>query len=76
MIKAGKDPSWADTGHDKFLTHSLSPADPNYMTTEDMAQNTQTAALRSSTVGGNLLVKRLIVNDLVNDRVLIGKFNA
>ena len=64
--------SWAELGFNNFLTRHLQSQDENYQTSEEFNLMTGDATIRSAKLGGNIIVKKFIVNDGVRDRVVIG----
>ena len=72
-MKTLEDPTYETLGYDPFLNRSLQSQDPNYKTSEEFEQMTESSAIGSSTMGGTVYVKTLIVRDSANiDRILMG----
>lgn len=49
--KVGKDQDWSHTGHNKFLTKSIKPSDPNYRTDSDLDSSFEDRAIKVSQMG-------------------------
>lgn len=51
IIKVKNDPSWKDTGHNKYLTKSIKPSDPKFHTDSDLDSTFEDRAIKVSQMG-------------------------
>jgi len=75
-MKTLLDDTYEDLGYDPFLNRSIQSSDPNYQTGEEFNLMTEDSVINSSKIKGDLLIKKMVVNDGTQDVVILGKLTA